>query len=236
MRILKNLGVVYFLMLHVLLVIVLLKSDFIDNAKYKFGLSSTPELSAYYDQITTFHFSIDRNVPEGASIFIGDSITQGLATSAIADSSVNYGIGRDTTLGVLNRITRYESLSRAGSVVIAIGVNDLHRRGDREIVSNYADILNSLPKNIPVVVSAILPVDERVEDISSKNKRILKVNDSIRELVSQHENVTFSDAGEDLRGADNNLKSDYHTGDGIHLNSEGYQIWIRELKLALNKT
>jgi hypothetical protein len=32
----------------------------------------------------------------------------------------------------------------------------------------------------------------------------------------------------------NNLKSDFHVGDGVHLSSDGYQVWIRELKRALN--
>ena len=40
---------------------------------------------------------MDSLVPVGATVFIGDSITQGLATSAVVPLSVNYGIGGDTT-------------------------------------------------------------------------------------------------------------------------------------------
>ncbi|MDY0363066.1 MAG: GDSL-type esterase/lipase family protein [Desulforegulaceae bacterium] len=221
-------------MLHVLLVLVLAKSDFIEKVGYKLGVSTTPELSSYYDRITTYHFRMDGNVPDGATLFIGDSITQGLATSAIANPSVNYGIGSDTTLGVLNRIRKYDSLNRADAVVLAIGLNDLSRRSDEKIVTNYKKILDSISEEIPVVVSAILPVDERVQRVNSENKRISKVNKLLRDLSLKYDNVTFSDAGVSLRDSDNNLKSDFHVGDGVHLSSAGYQVWIRELRRALN--
>jgi len=234
MQVLRKLGIAYLFMIHILLALILVRSDFIESVGYKLGVSTTPELSAYYDLITTYHFRMDGNVPEGASLFIGDSITQGLATSAIANLSVNYGIGTDTTLGVLNRVPKYKSLSRAGSVVLAIGVNDLRRRSNEEIVTNYKDILDSLPENIPVVVSAILPVDERVQGVNFENKRISRVNKLLLELVGEYDNVTFSDAGKALRGLDNNLKLDFHVGDGVHLSSDGYQVWIRELRQALS--
>jgi len=234
MRILRKLGVVYLFILHMLFAFVLVKSNFIEEVGYKLGVSTAPELSVYYERIATYHSRIDGNVPEGASLFIGDSITQGLATSAIANLSVNYGIGSDTTLGVLNRIPRYKSVSRAGSIVLAIGVNDLRRRSNEEIVTNYEDILGLLPEDTPVVVSAILPVDERVQRVVPSNKRILRVNKLIRELVRKYNNVTFSDAGGGLRGSDNNLKSNFHVGDGVHLNYEGYQVLIRELRRTLD--
>jgi lysophospholipase L1-like esterase len=234
MRTLRKFGVFYLLMLHVLLGLVLAKSDFIEKVGYKLGVTTKPELSAYYDRITTYHFRMDGNVPDGATLFIGDSITQGLATSAVANRAVNYGIGSDTTLGVLNRIRGYESLNRADAVVLAIGVNDLSRRSDEKIVANYEKILGSIPEEIPVVVSAILPVDERVQRVNFENKRISQVNQLLRELALKYDNVTFSDAGSSLRSSDNNLKSDFHVGDGVHLSSAGYQVWIRELRQALN--
>lgn len=234
MRAFRKLGVIYFITLHILVALMLVKSDFIEKVGYKFGVYTAPELSSYYDRITTYHFRMDGNVPDGATIFIGDSITQGLATSAIAKLSVNYGIGSDTTLGVLNRVREYESLTRANAIVLAIGVNDLGRRSDEQIITNYKDILDSLPKNIPVVVSAILPVDESVQAVNSENKRIIRVNILLDELTRAYDAVIFSNAGSLLRDSDNNLKSDFHVGDGVHLNSEGYQIWIQELRRALN--
>jgi len=89
------------------------------------GLFKQPnELTPHYHQMVTFHSHMDGNVPDDSVIFIGDSLTQGLCVSAVACPSVNYGIGNDTTLGVLQRISQYESIQRAKVVVIAIGIND----------------------------------------------------------------------------------------------------------------
>ena len=118
--------------------------------------------------------------------------------------------------------------------MLAIGVNDLSRRSDEKIVTNYKKILDSIPEEIPVVVSAILPVDERVQRVNSENNRISTVNKLLRDLSLKYDNVTFSDAGSSLRDPENNLKSDFHVGDGVHLSSAGYQVWIRELRRALN--
>lgn len=49
-------------------------------------------------------------------------------------------------------------------------------------------------------------VDERVQTVDSENKRISGVNKLIRDLASRHDNTTFLDAGDMVRGADNNLK------------------------------
>ena len=111
---------------------------------------------------------IDPNVPSGSAIFIGDSITQGLCVSAVFTPSVNYGIGSDTTLGVLKRIPKYQSLNRASMVILEVGVNDLKRRKDEEILSNYSSILKLLPSHLSVIISGILPVNEAICFIMQK--------------------------------------------------------------------
>lgn len=66
-----------------------------------------------------------------------------------------------------------------------------------------------------------------------ENKRILRVNQLVRDLTLKYGNVAFTDIGSLLIDSANNLKSDFHVGDGIHLSHAGYQIWIRELRQAL---
>lgn len=234
MRVMRKMGGIYIFLLHILLVLMLVKSDFIDKVGYRLGVYNSPELSAYYDRITTYHSRMDGNVPKGATLFIGDSITQGLATSAITKLSVNYGIGSDTTLGVLNRIKVYKSINRAKAIVIAIGVNDLNKRGDEKIVSNFKNIFDLLPSDMPIILSAVLPVDEKVQSMRTKNIRISRLNELLLSLSDRYNNVVFMNAGSLLQGSDENLKSDLHVGDGVHLNTAGYKIWIEQIKTALN--
>lgn len=118
----------YLLTVHALLIIVLLKSDFIDLVQNKLETCNhsvqSSELTPHYHRMLEYHKRMDGNVLTGSVIFFGDSITQGLCVSAVASHSVNYGIGSDTTFGVLERLKYYRSINRADVVVISIGVND----------------------------------------------------------------------------------------------------------------
>lgn len=226
----------YLLGIHILLAVMLVKSDFIEKTAMKIGiLEREPELSAYYQRIAFIHKRIDASVPEGATIFIGDSMIQGLATSAVSEYSVNYGIGLDTTVGVINRIPSYKSIARAKAIVIAIGLNDMKRRKNSQIVENYQTLINLIPKNKQIIVSAILPIDETSSSLDITNKKIIELNTKLQTLSATYGNVTFVNSRNIFQAPDGNLKSVYHSGDGIHLSPAGYDVWINHLKNALSK-
>lgn len=195
----------------------------------------TPELSEHYYRMRAYHQRIDPLVPEGATLFIGDSLTQGLATSAVSASSVNYGIGADTTFGVLQRLPKYTSILSAKAIVMAIGVNDLVWRPLPEIVENYRQILLLLPKTAHIVVSAVLPVDENRPFVAYSNQKIFELNAHLKVLSAYHANAIYIDAGQSLMDELGNLKDEYHRGDGVHLSEAGYRIWIARLKQGLNE-
>jgi len=227
----------YVIFIHLLLLIVLVKSDFITRVGNRFGFFRhvEPEITQHFERMAQYHERMDANVPDGAAIFIGDSITQGLCVSAVASPSVNYGIGSDTTIGVLKRLPKYRSLDRARVCVMAIGVYDLQRRGNEEILKNYSSILQAIPKHLPLVFSAVLPVDERIRyDLAGKNSRIKELNSGLRALCEAHRpSCTFVDPGTKLIDSSGNLKKEYDDGDGVHLNGAGNSILIEELKKVI---
>ncbi|HDP35802.1 MAG TPA: hypothetical protein ENN29_11915, partial [Candidatus Hydrogenedentes bacterium] len=181
------------------------------------------ELTEHFRRMTTYHGRMDGNVPEGAVLFIGDSITQGLCVAAVSARGVNYGIGSDTTAGVLERLPLYRSMERAAAVVLAIGVNDLRRRDDEAILENFAAIISYCAKRAPLVVSAVLPLDEQVKTVDeNRNERIAALNEKIAALCERNERCIFVDASPLLRDASNNLSPEYHVGDGVHPNTAGY--------------
>lgn len=202
-------------------------------------------ISPHYKTMVTYHQRMDDNVPGGAVIFIGDSITQGLAVAAVTPLAVNYGIGKDTTVGVLDRIPVYRSLARAEAIVLAIGVNDLRQRGNAEIVANFDSILEHLPSEVPVIISAILPVDLRVWPEPDHNQRIQQINHELELLCSTHPTSLFVDSRTRLIDAEQidtgqvdsaqNLAANHHIGDGIHLSAAGYTVWIDELRDGLQR-
>jgi len=182
---------------------------------------------------------IDGNVPPGSVIFIGDSITQGLCVDAVANPAVNFGIGSDTTVGVLNRLPKYRCLEGASAVVLAIGINYLTTEGsDNTLKDNYRRILSAIPPKVPIVVSAVLPVDETLLPRKNQhitNLRIANLNDYLKTLCQTDARCVFVDTGAKLKNNVGGLNSTFHDGDGVHLNSKGYIIWIEELRNTLNE-
>jgi lysophospholipase L1-like esterase len=229
----------YFLAIHIALALVLLKSDFLEKVdrKYDFGFTQN-EITDHYHRMLTYHSRMDSNVPEGSVIFIGDSLTQGLPVSAVAVPSVNYGIGSDTTLGVLKRIPEYLSINESAAVVVAAGINDMRRRSNEEIISNMGEISEAVPDSIPLIFSAVLPIDEQQKGPEREgwNQRIDSLNEQLSVFVEDEDNRYFVDAGDDLIDSERNLADQFHIGDGVHLSSEGNSIWIEHLKDTLRSS
>ena len=186
-----------------------------------------------------------RSLPRNAVVFIGDSIVAGLdATKVSSRPGVNFGIGNDTMAGVLWRLSQYENLNRARAIVLSVGINDVGWRSDEEIVKNYAKILEVLPRGVPIVAAAILPVNEKliaqahlslISGYRVSNDRIRKINAGIRVEGAKNRNVQFVDARERLVDAEGNLCVKYTVGDGVHLSRDGYSIWQEALGQALKQ-
>lgn len=236
----NRLTVAYIALLHVVLGGILWKSDFLDSIKYRLGLAVPalqPELTDYYHQVLNYHsLSVDI-VPDESVIFIGDSITQSLTVSAVYPLSVNYGIGGDTTNGVLERLPVYRpALERAKYIVVAIGINDTYHRNSDEAIENYVQILDNLPQDRPVIVSAVLPVDDSVNEkkLSPRIEWRKKFNRELERLADERSLVTFVDGGIGLdTDGDGRLDGDLHDGAGVHLNSAGNLIWAENLRNAI---
>lgn len=236
----RRIAIIYLIGIHLLLAVVLLKSDFINRVQTKIGMQQaelSTEITQHFHRMLRYHKRMDGNVPDGSVVFIGDSITQGLCVSAVACPSVNYGIGSDTTLGVLQRLPEYRSIDRASAVVLAIGINDMKRRSNEAILKNYRSIVEHIPENTPIVISAILPLDEESrEEWQGRNQdRIRSLNSSLEDLANADSRIFFVDAAPLLVGASGNLADQYHDAGGVHLNSKGNAIWINALQDGVRK-
>lgn len=219
----KNLVIAaYAVMLHVMLLAILIKPHL---------FKSTEELTHYYHELVSFQERVASNLDANSVLFIGDSLIQGLATSVIVEGAVNFGIGNDTTVGVLKRLAAYESVYQADFIVIAIGLNDFKYRDHQDILKNYRAILTKLATVKTVIVSAILPVDEHLF-FHVKNDEINQFNSALAALTSHYSNTIYLDISNQLisHQADGNLAKKFHIGDGVHLNQSGNSLWISHLK------
>ncbi len=217
--------------------IVVARPDVVDRIRARAGLVSQDEveLTPFHHRIVRYHRRISGNVLPGSVHFIGDSFIQGLCVSCITHPAVNFGIGGDTSYGVLRRLPQYPSIQSAAAVVLAFGFNDLWFRSDEEILDNYRQVLQALPPQLPVIVTALFPVDDQAEPaLAGMNQRIAGLNPQLAKLCAERPYCVFVDIGDQLRDQSGRLAARYHDGDGLHLNSAGNALWIAALRPLLN--
>lgn len=189
----------------------------------------------FYDQTVSFHKRVDACAPDGSVLFIGDSFIQGMCVTGVAPGGINYGIGGDTTDGVLERLPIYKAAARAGAIILAVGDNDLRRGYDESvIVTNYKNIVAVIPTNVPVFCCSLTPCSEPA-DSGQMNKRITSLNHQLTEVCSGRRNCYYIDLSSQLANETGYLRPQFDDGDGVHLNGEGYRLCIEKLRESLMK-
>lgn len=184
-------------------------------------------------ELLAYHDRLDASLPPGMVLFFGDSLTQSLCVSCVTSDAINYGIGGDTTEGLLARLPVYQSIQEARANVVAIGLNDLWTRSSTEAAETYTLLLDHFPPAVPLVLSAVLPIDEARAKSPRSNAAIQDLNTTIAALCAERERCSFIDSGDALRGGGDGLDPVFHVGDGVHLNSKGYRVWIDDLRAEL---
>lgn len=198
-----------------------------------------PETYHYYAS-NTYSSRRATNTPDGSVLFYGDSITEAMAVNDITPFGVNMGIGGQYMRGLLNGINTgaNDPIHRAGACVVCIGVNDL---GSSYYASkqNAADTVVWMWENqlAPAmtgkwVVVKILPVDTALNP-SVLNSQIVTVNTYLQNKFQNNTNVRLVDVNATLAPS-GVLLSQYHIGDGLHLNGAGYAVLKPAIKSALD--
>ncbi|MEI9920593.1 MAG: GDSL-type esterase/lipase family protein [Bacteroidota bacterium] len=187
----------------------------------------------YQEKLADFR---QQKVTTGHILFLGNSITEaGDYKKLLGDTTViNRGIGGDITFGIINRIDEVTRF-KPSKLFLMIGVNDLSKNIPENVVlQNIFAIVNLIhagsPKTI-VYVESILPVNPTVKDFPKGydvDDRAVLIN---RELANMQKRVkyTFVDLHDKFSDVGGLLDPRYTT-DGLHLNSAGYQHWLKILK------
>ncbi|MDE0939651.1 MAG: GDSL-type esterase/lipase family protein [Pirellulales bacterium] len=120
-------------------------------------------------------------------------------------------------------------LGQTSAVVLAIGINDMQRRSNDEILVNFIKMVSLTPGHAPIIVSAVFPLALQATDELHNNSRIALLNSRLSSLADVNTRVYFTDPGTLMVDDEGFLREDLHDGDGIHLNSRGNSIWIESL-------
>lgn len=197
-----------------------------------FDPSAAGRQPQHFKDMLTYHRRMDPSIPDGAIIFLGDSITLSLAVAAVNPLSVNLAIGDETTALLLDALPSYQALHRAGGIVVAIGINDILQARSEGLPERLQDIERTLPANKRLVWNAIMPTRKAVSDEAAR-RAIMSTNSTIKALCTARRFCTFVDTWK-LFGDENGiLDQRYFLPDGVHLNSEGYRKWVQALRATL---
>ncbi|MEM7125229.1 MAG: GDSL-type esterase/lipase family protein [Chloroflexota bacterium] len=167
------------------------------------------------------HFGLQR-IKENDVIFLGDSITANAEWSALfpTHSTHNWGIGSDTTAGLLRRLDPL-LLNIPVKVFLLIGTNDLGMQiPHAQIIDNYRTILERFRRESPsttLFVQSILPRQLRYRP------QIEQLNQTLQILTEEHE-VTYIDLYSSFMDEDGGLPEKL-SNDQLHLLGPGYQLW-----------
>lgn len=192
-------------------------------------------------RIEWFKF-LNRNTQPGGVLFVGDSITQEfLVTDYFQDKLVyNRGIGGDTTVGLLKRMKESIYDLKPKKMFLLIGTNDLavNLSTPEVIVKNISKIVDLTLEHSPnteIYVESVYPTltkgyDSITEEALKEraNYVIDILNDRLVKLCKE-KGITYVDVNTYLKNSDYILKPEY-TRDGLHLNTNGYEVVIEQLK------
>ena len=193
----------------------------------------------YYEQKCQSFEVQNFNLSKGQIVFIGDSITDLYPLdsyySDLPLAVYNRGIAGDRTDGVIDRLKVSLYDIAPSKIVLMIGINDINSgRNNDEIISNYTKILAGIKQNLPntqVFCMSVLSVKKEFEqyfDLTIIIPQIKDLNTKIENLA-QNYSYTYLDLFS-LTIDQNNYLIDGYSDDGIHLNSNGFNVWTNLVK------
>jgi lysophospholipase L1-like esterase len=175
-------------------------------------------------------------VVTGRVIFLGNSITQGGDWAKLTGDStvINRGIGADITFGLRARLADV-TRRKPSKLFVLIGINDISKDiPDAVIAAQYRALIDSVKSQSPqtrIFVQSILPLNPTVKNFPQhydKQERVVAVNRLIRQMA-RATGAQYIDLWPIFVDAHGRLDASL-TGDGLHLNAQGYERWGRYLK------
>lgn len=196
-----------------------------------------PSPQSYFVKSThVFYKRLDQQFSKVSVLFIGDSMIQGLAVSEISKDAINFGIGTETVSGVHARLTEYSSVNTANCLFINVGINDLLKgHSVSSTVQEFSSLLATFSDHPRILIGEVLPVRNSTTKLARASRDIVALNAHLAVEVEKYDNVSLIKQHDVFLGAGNEMSDSYHNGDGLHLNTTGYVVWINHLKMQLSE-
>ncbi len=171
-------------------------------------------------------------------LFIGSSsftLWKNVKEDLQNESIVNRAFGGSTLLDLLHYKKDIIDAYTPRKIVIYCGDNDIassvNVRGKDVFLrfkKLYKKIRTKFPA-IPVVYISIKPSPARWKT----RDRMIEANTLIADYINSKKNIVFVNVWDKMLNENGYPKAEIFTGDSLHMNKKGYEIWIKELKAVL---
>ncbi len=190
----------------------------------------------YYDRRRAMHESIPK--VSGGVVMLGNSITEhGFWNEYFPDVAImNRGIGGDNIQGIIDRLPAIIK-GEPSKVFIMAGINNLLFRetGLDRLNGEYEKMIQEIQASngsTEIFVQSVLPVNEVAGDkkdfFRGADEKIAMFNHKLKNLAEQH-NLVFIDLHSHFSDDSGRLRTALTT-DGIHLNGQGYLLWVKQIR------
>lgn len=167
------------------------------------------------------------------ALFIGDSITEGLASYELIDDSNIFAGKGFTAAKALKELYSREGV-KPKTVYVLLGANDvLYDMSSDKFKESYRELIQTLKQKMPgakIYIQSIFPVASKVEvqKPMMNNKRIDEFNRAL-EVLALEEEVEFLYIAPIFKDK-NGFMAEEHSSDGIHLKYKSYMLWLDYIK------
>jgi lysophospholipase L1-like esterase len=172
-------------------------------------------------------------------VFLGDSLTQNFEVAELFQNLKvkNRGINGDTILGVSRRLEQVTS-HKPRKIFIEIGINDLLQgHSVRNVLAGYRSIVHHIRQESPateIYIQSLLPTSWNIYGTNEPVLgRIVKLNTALSALARKN-GATYINLYDRFLAKDR-LNPDYDSGDGLHLNGQGYLMWKSIVEKQVNE-
>lgn len=162
-------------------------------------------------------------------LFLGDSITEGLAFyEFVGESNVIAELGL-TLVKMEQQLDRAEQM-KPENIFLLFGTNDISATiTDQQFLDNYIELIRAIKTRLPdtdIYIQSILPVSPEIEAERPylNHQRLNELNADLARIAKK-EGVQYLDITRVLQDSDQNL----YEPDGIHFRRDFYPLWLNYL-------
>lgn len=179
-----------------------------------------------------------REQKQGAWVLAGDSLLGNWRTSQRdlePRNTANRAIGGDVSRGLLFRFQEDVLDLHPSGIVLLIGGNDLSAlQPTDQTARNIGRLLAAIQAqnaSLPVILCTLPPRDSSKAPI--KHSELMKLNASIKQFASKHENVALLDLFPLFATPDGKPQAELFTADRLHISPAGYKVLSDALNAKL---